>query len=148
MELEASLDRDVFCDHGYCDSIHKAILVTKGGLIEIHGKQKMAWTHLNEHLFANNQPVPYQSRKEVRWHIDEWGPRLVLHVFSTEGDLKVLKSFRLDGQDKVCSFDCSYCLDAVCLTNATVTDIKFFFDRIRQLFFKTKSGFSVNLINC
>jgi hypothetical protein len=27
------------------------------GTIEIHGKEKLAWTHLNEHIFANSVPV-------------------------------------------------------------------------------------------
>ena len=70
----------------------------QGGLIEIHGKEKHSWTYLNEHLFAENQPIPTQVRTEKVKQIDEWGPRLVFHIFSGEGDLRELKSFRLDNK--------------------------------------------------
>ena len=83
----------------------------EGGLIEIHGKEKASWTYLNDHLFAQNQPVKTQIRQETGWYaIENWGPRLVFHIFSAEGDLRTLKSFRLDDSDDECNHDCSYCL--------------------------------------
>ena len=129
IKLESELDRSVFCDHGYCDSIHKAVLVMKGGLIEIHGKEKHSWTHLNEHLFANNQPVPKQVRTEQRWHIDEWGPRLVLHIFNGAGDLRELKSFRFDDTDKSCENECKYCLEPRCERQASASLVENYLDQ-------------------
>ena len=87
--------KNIFCDHGYCEKIHKAVLVLEGGLIEIHGKEKMSWTHLSDHLFAKNQPVPAVERVEKNWQNIEWGPRIVLHILNAEGDLREVNSFRL-----------------------------------------------------
>ena len=67
----------------------------EGGLIEIHGKEKMSWTHLSDHLFAKNQPVPVVERVEKNWQNIEWGPRIVLHILNAEGDLREVNSFRL-----------------------------------------------------
>ena len=86
--------KNIFCDHGYCEKIHKAVLVLEGGLIEIHGKEKMSWTHLSDHLFAKNQPVPAVERVEKNWQNIEWGPRIVLHILNAEGDLREVNSFR------------------------------------------------------
>ena len=66
----------------------------EGGLIEIHGKEKMSWTHLSDHLFAKNQPVPAVERVEKNWQNIEWGPRIVLHILNAEGDLREVNSFR------------------------------------------------------
>ena len=55
------LDKEKFCDHGFCGDIKKAVLVQHGGLLEIHGAEKKSWTYLADHLFKNNQPVPYQE---------------------------------------------------------------------------------------
>ena len=87
--------KNIFCDHGFCEKIHKGILVLEGGLIEIHGKEKMSWTHLSDHLFAKNQPVPVVERVEKNWQNIEWGPRIVLHILNAEGDLREVNSFRL-----------------------------------------------------
>ena len=71
-------------------------MVLEGGLIEIHGKEKMSWTHLSDHLFAKNQPVPVVERVEKNWQNIAWGPRIVLHILNAEGDLREVNSFRLD----------------------------------------------------
>ena len=55
------LDKESFCDHGFCGDIRKAILVHRGGLLEIHGADKKSWTYLADHLFRNNQPIPSQE---------------------------------------------------------------------------------------
>ena len=58
---ENVLDKESFCDHGFCGDIQKAILVHQGGLLEIHGAEKKSWTYLADHLFRNNQPIPSQE---------------------------------------------------------------------------------------
>ena len=58
---ENVLDKETFCDHGFCGDIQKAILVQQGGLLEIHGTEKKSWTYLADHMFKNNQPVPFQE---------------------------------------------------------------------------------------
>ena len=128
--------KNIFCDHGFCEKIHKGILVLEGGLIEIHGKEKMSWTHLSDHLFAKNQPVPVVERVEKNWQNIEWGPRIVLHILNAEGDLREVNSFRLVTffltETKKCfrmdglSYECAW--NQYCQTQSTVDDIKFFLD--------------------
>ena len=101
----------------------------KGGLLEIHGKEKHSWSHLNDHLFANNQPIPTQVRQEKIYHIKEWGPRLVIQIFSGEGDLRTLKSFRLDGKSEKCQYDCNYCMEPRCEQLADAARIEQFLDQ-------------------
>merc|ERR1711962_945003 len=87
-DFDCLTDNAIFCDHGHCGDIQKAILVTKGGLLEIHGSEKKSWTHLADHLFQSNQPIPYQERYEENTYVTKYGPRLVFYIFSAEGDLR------------------------------------------------------------
>ena len=47
-----------------------------------------------DHIFRNNQPIPYQERYEKASDMSNYGPRLIIHIFNTEGDLRELGSFR------------------------------------------------------
>ena len=49
---------------------------------------------LADHVFRNNQPIPYQERYEKASDMTDYGPRLIIHIFNTEGDLRELGSFR------------------------------------------------------
>ena len=119
----------------------------EGGLIEVHGKEKMSWTHLSDHLFANNQPVPAVERVEKNWQNIEWGPRIVLHILNAEGDLREVNSFRLefhliitslnllDGnfflnlkKNRMDELDDECAWNKYCQRLSTVPDIKFYLD--------------------
>lgn len=122
-------------------------MVLEGGLIEIHGKEKMSWTHLSDHLFAKNQPVPAVERVEKNWQNIEWGPRIVLHILNAEGDLREVNSFRLefhliitslnllDGifflnlkKNRMDELDDECAWNKYCQRLSTVPDIKFYLD--------------------
>ena len=75
---ENVLDKEKFCDHGFCGDIQKAILVHQGGLLEIHGTEKKSWTHLADHLFRNNQPVPFQG-PSFKYELGFPKPRTIIH---------------------------------------------------------------------
>ena len=65
--------------------------LTSNGVLELHGKEKLSWTQLDEHIFRRNIPA-----EELRWKQSKWinevgwgiGNRLVFHFLSAEGDLK------------------------------------------------------------
>ncbi|CBY20187.1 unnamed protein product [Oikopleura dioica] len=75
----------------------KYLHADEGGVIELHGKEKHHWTHLENHLFANSVAV-----EQLEWLQDRtndgqgaWpdidnraGFRMVFHILSKEGDLK------------------------------------------------------------
>ena len=74
----------------------KYLWADTNSVVEIHGREKLSWTHLEEHLFKNSVPVEAHY-----WHQDRWtstptgsantayaGNRIILHVLSAEGDLK------------------------------------------------------------
>jgi len=66
----------------------KYLWAASNGVLEMHGKEKHHWTHLNEHIFKNS--IPAESL-EFRQDINSetfLGNRLVIHVLSAEGDLK------------------------------------------------------------
>lgn len=35
----------------------KYLWVSTGGVLEMHGKEKLSWTHLEEHIFRDNVPA-------------------------------------------------------------------------------------------
>ena len=37
------------------------------GVLEMHGKEKLSWTHLDEHIFRDNVPVEQLKWKQYRW---------------------------------------------------------------------------------
>ena len=61
-------------------------------VLEMHGKVKKSWTHLAEHVFANN--LPYHPIK-IDSDTDTAVPTAGIHVhrFSTAGDLKDIKAW-------------------------------------------------------
>ena len=85
-------DVDLSMEHAVAGQ--KYLLVDKEGVLEIHGKEKVAWTKLNDHLFANNVPVnafDIEQKAQIN-------NRLVFHTFSDEGDNKELQEL-----DMICS---------------------------------------------
>ena len=107
----------------------------------------MSWTHLSDHLFAKNQPVPAVERVEKNWQNIEWGPRIVLHILNAEGDLREVNSFRLefhliitslnllDGnfflnlkKNRMDELDDECAWNKYCQRLSTVPDIKFYLD--------------------
>ena len=59
-------------------------------VLELHGKEKKSWTHLNEHLFANNLPF---HPIVIDSDIETQDSGISLHRFNTAGELKELKTF-------------------------------------------------------
>ena len=79
----------------------KYLWVANNGVLEMHGKEKVSWTHLNEHIFRDNIPVEQLFWRQHRWganihsgNDNHIGNRLVFHVLSEEGDLKDTYQFR------------------------------------------------------
>ena len=70
---------------------NKYIWLTTDGVMEMHGKEKVAWTQLDEHIFRDNvaaeQLVFYQN-KNVQLDGTAVSNRLVFHILSAEGDLR------------------------------------------------------------
>ena len=64
----------------------------RDGVVEVHGKEKWHWTHLEDHLFKDSIAV-----EQLNWSQDKNNAaptqlrgqkRMVFHVLSAEGDLK------------------------------------------------------------
>jgi hypothetical protein len=67
---------------------HKFLWAGYNGVVELHGKEKVAWTFLQDHAFALNSPV------EPVVHDMPSKPQLTLHRFTPYGDLKEIKAFQ------------------------------------------------------
>lgn len=45
----------------------KFLWVGTDGVLEMHGREKLSWTHLEEHIFRDNVPVEQLRWKQYRW---------------------------------------------------------------------------------
>ena len=56
----------------------------------MHGKEKVSWTQLDEHIFRQNVPAERFLWTQTNWVNEQYGinNRLVFHFLSAEGDLK------------------------------------------------------------
>ena len=83
----------------------KYLWANTNGVLEMHGKEKLPWTQLDEHIFRNNIAAEQHFFKQNHWincdpnnpnakiddcmiHHPILGNRLVFHILSAEGDLK------------------------------------------------------------
>ena len=91
---QGKLDIALYGDHGDHDRDfgYKYFHCDKDGVVEVHGKEKHHWTHLEDHLFKNSVAV-----EQLNWSQDRNNnpatqlrgqKRMVFHVLSAEGDLK------------------------------------------------------------
>ena len=77
--------------------------------MEMHGKEKVSWTQLDEHIFRQNVPAERLLWRQTNWVNEQYGinNRLVFHFLSAEGDLKDTAEIKSGGsfadvQDWVC----------------------------------------------
>ena len=69
---------------------HKFLHVSNQGVLEMHGKEKLHWTTLEDHVFKDNVPLEqlyfFQTAGIKLPDASPLGNRLVFHVLTTEGD--------------------------------------------------------------
>ena len=75
----------------------KYLWVASDGVLELHGKEKHSWTHLNEHIFKDSIPAESHEFKQVFGSQTFLGNRLIIHVLSAEGDLKEISTVNNGG---------------------------------------------------
>ena len=51
----------------YTSGGYKFLWVATDGVLEMHGKEKLHWTNLNEHIFRNNVPAEELVFKQSRF---------------------------------------------------------------------------------
>ena len=76
----------------------------QGGTLEIHGKEKLGWSHITDHVFADSVPV---NNFEIRQNKDTLpfiGNRLVFHILSPNGDIREITSFPSSTSYEIVSF--------------------------------------------
>jgi len=61
-------------------------------VLEMHGKEKLSWTHLTEHIFRDSIPAEALEFQQLKNTDVFMGNRIVFHVLSAEGDLKDIKT--------------------------------------------------------
>ena len=70
---------------------NKYIWLTTDGVMEIHGKEKLSWTQLNDHIFRDNiaaEQLEFYQNKNVNVDGTAVSNRLIFHILSAEGDLR------------------------------------------------------------
>ena len=77
----------------------KYIWAHDGGVWEMHGKEKLPWTRLNEHIFRNNVPAEELKWKQTRFvNVSDniLGNRLIFHLLRTGFKPEIQKVARID----------------------------------------------------
>ena len=67
----------------------------------MHGKEKVSWSTLNEHIFRNNVPAEelrFLQTRGINLNGAGFENRLIFHILTAEGDL--MEVFKVESEPK------------------------------------------------